>query len=147
MLEKILVAVDGSDSSLNALEKAKILGNQYNSKIYVLSVVPEFSVLGNNVQSTNRGKDIEKALMDANNDLLEEINEKLNDYENDYQIDHNLGNPAKEIVRYAEDNNVNLIVLGNSGLGAFSRTMLGSVSNKIVNTSSISVLVVKNNLD
>ena len=45
--------------------------------------------------------------------------------------------------KFAEDHNADLIIMGNRGLGAFSRTFLGSVSNKVINQSKVSVLVVK----
>ena len=58
-----------------------------------------------------------------------------------------MGSPAEEIVNVAEDRGCSLIIVGNRGLGAFSRTLLGSVSNKVINASKISVLVVKSDIN
>ena len=57
-----------------------------------------------------------------------------------------MGNAAEQIVNVAEERGCSLIIVGNRGLGAFSRTLLGSVSNKVINTSKISVLVVKSDI-
>ena len=53
------------------------------------------------------------------------------------------GSPAQKIVEFADKNGIDLIVMGNRGLGAFSRTLLGSVSNKVINTAKCDVYVVK----
>ena len=50
---------------------------------------------------------------------------------------------ADAIVKYAEKNKVDLIVIGNKGAGAFERFLIGSVSSQVVTHSPCSVLVVK----
>ncbi len=51
--------------------------------------------------------------------------------------------PADAIVKYAEKNDVDLIVIGNKGAGAIERFLIGSVSSQVVAHSPCSVLVVK----
>jgi nucleotide-binding universal stress UspA family protein len=53
------------------------------------------------------------------------------------------GNPAEEILKYAEEIGSNLIVMGNRGLSTFNKVLLGSVSQKILTHSCCSVLIVK----
>ncbi len=53
------------------------------------------------------------------------------------------GDAAKEIIAYAKDNQVDLIVSGSRGLNPFKGWLLGSVSRKLVHYSGCSVLVVK----
>ncbi len=53
------------------------------------------------------------------------------------------GDAAKEIIEYAKDNNINLIVSGSRGLSQFKGWLLGSVSRKLVHYSECSVLIVK----
>lgn len=67
----------------------------------------------------------------------------LADYDYPHYTDYRVGDPASEIIEYAKEKRVNLIVMGNRGMGIVSRTLLGSVSNKVINNSPISVLVVK----
>jgi len=62
-----------------------------------------------------------------------------------YQIQEvpRLGNPADEVMNVADQHKADLIVCGAKGLGAIARFLLGSVSTKIVQHSSCSVLVVR----
>ncbi len=54
-----------------------------------------------------------------------------------------IGNPAEEIITYAEQREVDLIVSGARGLGAVARFLLGSTSTKILQHSHCSVLIVR----
>ena len=51
------------------------------------------------------------------------------------------GNPAEEIVRYADEHGIDLIVIGSRGRGRMAALLLGSVSNKVVQHTSCPVLV------
>lgn len=54
-----------------------------------------------------------------------------------------VGDAAEEIIKYAEEIGSSLIVMGNRGLGTFSKALVGSVSDKVLNHSCCSVLIVK----
>jgi len=53
------------------------------------------------------------------------------------------GSPAKKIAEFAEEEKVDLVIVGSRGLGGISEAILGSVANSIVHKSKVSVLVVK----
>lgn len=53
------------------------------------------------------------------------------------------GDPASEIVRYAADSSINLIVLGTHGRTGVERLLMGSVAEKVMRDAPCSVLVVK----
>jgi nucleotide-binding universal stress UspA family protein len=53
------------------------------------------------------------------------------------------GDPAAEIVRYAGDAMINLIVMGTHGRSGLERLLMGSVAEKVMRDASCSVLVVK----
>jgi nucleotide-binding universal stress UspA family protein len=53
------------------------------------------------------------------------------------------GTVVQEIVDFASQEKVDLIILGTRGLGGFKRMLMGSVSNGVVNHAGCSVLVVK----
>ena len=54
-----------------------------------------------------------------------------------------LGKPAEAIMKVASKHRADLIVMGAQGLGAIARFLLGSVSTRVVQHSSCSVLVVR----
>jgi nucleotide-binding universal stress UspA family protein len=53
------------------------------------------------------------------------------------------GEVAENIIRYAEENDTDLVMIGNRGLGGLKKLVLGSVSQKVVQKASCPVLVVK----
>ena len=53
------------------------------------------------------------------------------------------GNPANELLRYAQEENAYMIVVGPRGLGGLKGVLLGSVTQKILNHSPIPVVVAK----
>ncbi len=53
------------------------------------------------------------------------------------------GDPASEIVRYAEEQVVDLIVMGTHGRSGLERLLMGSVAEKVMREAPCSVLVVK----
>lgn len=62
-----------------------------------------------------------------------------------YRVDQlpKLGNPADEILNIAQERKADLIVTGAKGLGAIGRFLLGSVSTRVVQHATCSVLVVR----
>jgi len=53
------------------------------------------------------------------------------------------GNPAVEIVKYAQENGADLIVVGTLGRGGLSRFLLGSTAEKVIRTAPCPVMVVR----
>ncbi len=53
------------------------------------------------------------------------------------------GNPAEEIIGFAEKNDIDLIVMGTHGITGISRFLLGSVAENVVRHSKKAVLVVR----
>jgi nucleotide-binding universal stress UspA family protein len=53
------------------------------------------------------------------------------------------GDPASEIIRYAADAAIDLIVMGTHGRGGLERLLMGSVAEKVMREAACSVLVVK----
>ncbi len=53
------------------------------------------------------------------------------------------GHPASEIIRVAEEENIDLIVIGNEKRGIFARLLFGNVSQSVANKAPCPVLIVK----
>lgn len=148
MFNKILVPIDGSSSSKLALKKAISFGNKYESKLFVLSVAPEAYVMKFTSSAAKEDGDLEEGVYLATRDIIFEAEEMLkNEYKYEYSCVYRVGDAANEIVDYAEKVEADIIILGHRGLNFVSRTLLGSVSNKVINRSPISVLVVKSDED
>lgn len=143
---KILVPVDGSKSSNKSVEVAKEIGKKFEAELLIMTVVSETSIFEQYPTNFPYTLEVNKANTERAEYVLKEVEESLKDYPYKVELFHTMGSPAEEIVNVAEDRGCSLIIVGNRGLGAFSRTLLGSVSNKVINTSKISVLVVKSDI-
>lgn len=135
-LRRILLATDGSKSSEKALYflstklRADSCDSDGGSPLEVTIVHVMLSLKY-------------PELKDAGGKLVRRCGAKL--HKAGYVVDEvcRLGNPADEILKVASQKNVDLIVTGAKGLGAIARFLLGSVSTRIVQHSSCSVLVVR----
>ncbi len=142
-IKKILVAVDGSEPSeraaLRALDLAKALGA--NLKL-VHAVAP--LVYPAEAMMVPTGE-LEKARLDAANDLLKEVGARLAAQAGPVKLDRVVlsGPPAETIADEAKTQGDQLIIVGSRGRGAIARLLLGSVADRIVHISTVPVLVVR----
>ena len=136
--KKILVPLDGSKYSEKALQRACEIVNAFDSKIILLYVVEKslpINLLDRKVYLTIIRGFGNKTLLKANNILLKKgITAKIFLKE---------GNIVKEIEKVVKKEKCDLIIVGNKGLGSITRFLLGSVSNKLAQSSSCSLLIVK----
>ena len=135
-LRRIALATDGSDASAKALEFVltrfqadRSIGKDGRAPIHV-SVIHVMQV--SNYQEL---KDARK--------LLKQSVRKLIKAGFTAEAVCQPGNPAQEIMKAAAKQHAGLIVMGAQGLGAIARFLLGSVSTRVVQHSSCSVLVVR----
>lgn len=127
--EKILVPVDGSDPNLKAINEAKDLAARFNSKIILLHVVDVDYLLDHTILNELKEQRA-KIIDDASKHFLGIEVEKL----------CVLGDPAEEIMRKAEEEDVDLIVMAKRGLTGLQKYLLGSVTSKVVRHSEKPVL-------
>lgn len=137
-VKKMLVAIDGSESSMHALKESFKLARNEKSWITVVSVVPEYKgdldlVAVGNVMASMR-KPCEDALhkaeelAKAEGALIKTVCEE--------------GEPHERIIDLAEAENCELIVMGRRGLSRLERVLVGSVTARVIGHSHIDVLVV-----
>ncbi len=144
MLEKILVAIDGSDYSDRALKFAVDLTQKFESKLLLLAVVPPLFLP---IPSVNVMKS--QAITDAYNELEQSFRAVLSRGEEKAKkttksvftrLEH--GNPDEVIVDTAKLGNFDVIVVGSRGLGRRDFA-LGSVSSRVAEKAKCPVIIVK----
>ncbi len=143
---KFLVPIDGSKSSNESVKVARKLGEKVQAELLILTVIPETSIFEQYPTNFPYTLEIDKANTERAEFVLTDVDKELEKYPYNHETFYTSGNPASQICKFAEEHDCDLIVMGNRGLGAFSRTLLGSVSNKVINQSKVSVLVVKSDL-
>ena len=137
---KILVAFDGSPNSAEACELAAIMAKGFESRVIVAHVLPPTTTLTAPLReeyetSLENRADLETMKM-VSMMQKREINSKP-------KILRARGSSADSLIDLATDENIDLIVAGTRGLGAFRRMILGSVSTNLLNHAKCPVLVVR----
>ena len=144
-VSKIVVAYDGSDHSRRATELAVSVALKFNAELFLVHVLEERKV----------PKDFKKyAKIEVvcpveyfdlvNKQLLEPAANRAKAVGvRKVKVVSLRGDPANQILKAARDHDADLIVLGNRGLGKFSRTFLGSVSAKVLQYADCPCVTVK----
>ncbi len=140
-ISHILVPIDGSDESKNALALAVGMAEKFAAKISLLHVADW------NAQMTSLDRVTMSGYIPSN--ILEEGYQILNDavrtIPKEIQTETAVipGHPATVILEEAEKRNIDLIVLGSRGLGAVKGLLLGSVSAAVIQKAPCPVLTTK----
>ena len=134
----ILVPLDGSDYSKKALLQACDMAKNYQAHLILVYIVEKSHSL--NLLDRN---EYLKMLRKFGEKVLIKGKETAKTKGIDATTIMKEGNITNEIVKLAKSKKCNLIIIGNKGLGATARFFLGSVSNKLANSSPCSVLIVK----
>lgn len=135
---KILVAIDGSESSRNALLQAFRLAVDEKCWITVASIIPPYT---GDLDLTIVG-DVRTAIAKPYEDALKEA-ERLAETEGVLiKTVCEEGEAYERIVDLADGLNIDLMVMGRRGLGKFERAMVGSTTARVIGHSQRDVLVV-----
>ncbi|NOZ73598.1 MAG: universal stress protein [Chloroflexi bacterium] len=139
MFQKILIAVDASQAAQEAVkcgqELAKLTGAQV-ILVHAHPKVPEY--LGEPGLSETIARHVEKA-----EEILEPAAEALKSEGINVDLEILEGPPADAILRVAEVQNVDLIIMGARGLGTVASLLLGSVSQKVMAHATCPVMIVR----
>lgn len=154
-VKNILVPLDLSAYSYYALDYALDLAEKYvyDAKITLLHVLDKSSITmlnSLNLASEENFEDVEGTVRKTIKKELEK-HDKSKLCKVNISIDFKWGNPYKEIVDFAEENKIDVIVMSAHTKAGLARFFLGSVTEKVVRYSHTPVLIVrpeivKNNL-
>lgn len=142
-IDNVLVPIDFSEPSDSALTYGRTLARTFGGRLHVLHVVDN-SVLFAGVDGYVQ--DVAAVLSDMVEDAEKRILTCLteDDWKNPKTLtDVRTGGPAAEIARYARDENIDLIVMGNHGRGFVRGLLMGRVAEKVVRIAPCPVLTVR----
>jgi len=145
MFDKILVAIDGSESSLQALDYAAHLASQNNAELKIISAAEPLPPL--TTQATpgfpsyidNYQQELYESFEKIQKEQVERI---LKEYPNLKITAEVQEGRAVTVIREASED-ADLIVLGHRGQSGILTWMLGSVAKQIVDSCTVPVLVIK----
>lgn len=140
----ILVPVDGSETSYAAVAKAIEFSKAFGSKITVVQVLSLDPYIAAEYISANQTNDLIERARTAIMESLDTVKAKFNEQGVEVgtkllegQVVH------REIVKVAEEGNVDLIIIGSHGRTGIKKLFLGSVAQSLLGESHIPVLIVR----
>lgn len=139
MYKHILLAADGSENSVRAANEAIKLAKLSNDSTIDVVLVASYDKVRTEVlhASSSEGLMLERRRKVANIEQLLQA-ENVN-----YVVTILKGEPGPEIIAYANERNVDIVVLGSRGLNSLQEMVLGSVSHKVMKRVNCPALVVK----
>ncbi|ANU23922.1 universal stress protein [Planococcus donghaensis] len=172
MYTNIAMAYDGSDGSRMAFDKAiELVGILPEAKLSVIYVNEDYRESVGYMDAGNASAPVVSANVDSNyaqympygvgdSKISHEKNYDNTAAEYSKHLQHSIqrqldahntkasvlaleGNAAKTIAAFIEEQNIDLLIIGNSGKSGLQKFFIGSVSKKLIQDSSCSVLVVK----
>ncbi len=139
---KILVAVDGSESSRNAFRQACRIVRHDKSWITAIVVIPPYQ---DQFQTLSVKEKASKALKDEGLKILDDIQAISREEDVYVKLLIEEGSPVDIILDTAEANFFDLVVTGRRGRSRLERSLIGSVTSRIIGHSTCDVLVVPKN--
>lgn len=140
---KLLIPVDGSANALRAVEF--VIGNIATLKEapQVLLLNVQWNVAAGNVKLFINQDTINDYYREQGMAALRSACAALDAASLPYQYHISVGTPAEAIVRYADEQAVDQIVMGRQGQGGLQSLLLGSVVHKVLHLTDRPVLLVK----
>ena len=144
-LKNVLVATDFGEASETALAYGRALARSFGARLHVVHIVGNaqmwVGIDGYAFDVTELQREMEQGARKQLGQLVTEEDRRELRAE---AIVRTAASPAMEIVSYAKDANVDLIVMGTHGRGAMAHLMMGSVAERVVRTAPCPVLTVRN---
>lgn len=141
MFSKIVVALDGSQCSEQALEVALKLAESEGAQLAVCSVVDPVMIVGTAPQAPAMGQVIQDMEADARR-LVADAVAKAQQAGLTASGETRCGVPAHQILTFAKQSGADAIVMGTHGRGGLKRLLMGSVAETVLHESPVPVVVV-----
>jgi nucleotide-binding universal stress UspA family protein len=144
LFRRILVPLDGSETGEAALPYVKTMMEKLRSEVTLLQVIfpsPRvYSITGMDYTPYN-----EPAVSSDENcrQYLEQASQRLAVTGSQVRTELRTGDPAQEIIRLADAADTSLIAISSHGRSGIAKWLLGSIANKVLNSASKPVLLVK----
>jgi nucleotide-binding universal stress UspA family protein len=139
MLSSIVVGTDGSETAEEAVRQAAELARHFDAHLHIVCAYTPVAV---RVQ----GSSPEAGEWNVGPELIgEQVLARASSIAAGSEVETHArtGDPAEAIIQVAEEENADLIVVGNKGMQGARRFMLGNVPNKVSHHAPCSVLIVR----
>ncbi|WP_049936739.1 universal stress protein [Haloplanus natans] len=142
MVKRLLVPIDGSDPADAALEFA--LEEYPDADITLLSVIDPTDVGYGSIEAApSTFEHLQENAEERTQNVLDEASNRAAEYGIDVTTETVIGMPSRAIVEWAENKDMDGIVIGSHGRKGVTRVLLGSVAESVVRRSPVPVTVVR----
>ena len=139
-ISKIVIGIDGSDASMDAVDYAISLSVKYRAELYALHVIHnDVDLFGPHETSELMAK-----MRNEGEGYLNQAKLKVN--EKKIQVRTEIISSSSisgGILDYADENHIDLIVIGTRGRSGFKKLLLGSVASHVITYAHCPVLITK----
>jgi nucleotide-binding universal stress UspA family protein len=141
MFSKLLVPIDGSDNSFRALDHAIFLSKNIRAQTTALHIMENVPFV--HVQSEKVLNELMSKYQKDSENILNKSRDIGN--KNGVNVETVLmkGDATSNIIDFSKKGNYDTIIMGRRGMGQFKQLILGSTSNKVLNHSDCTVVIVK----
>ena len=153
MYKKILVALDGSKPSNTALEHAVSIATNFKAKLIILAVIQRVMIPifhedgfdGTSLSSSTETAQHQERMRVVYQSVLDNAMIQIKEEHPALMAEAVLkeGRPSATITDFAENEGVDLIVMGSRGIGGYMGWILGSTSRRVVDSCTKPVIIVK----
>ncbi len=149
LYKKILLPLDGSEFSAEALPHAEEMARSSGAKLVLFQVVadkPDYVIAqaeGVGVTTVTHDDSKRNQALDAAQSYLDDLVGSLRHRQIDASGDIGSGDPATAIVEYARHEAIDLVVMSTHGRTGLARWTYGSVAHKVLQAAPCAVLVVR----
>jgi nucleotide-binding universal stress UspA family protein len=142
LYSKILVPIDGSEISLKALKHGLFLGSKLGAKLVVLYVLDTPPVPF--IQSEKVIDSVNESFEKESEKVFAKVDSEAQNYDINYETVLLKGHHVASLINdYANQNDIDVIVIGSRGHGKVKTAILGSVSHDVLHNTKKPVLIIK----
>jgi nucleotide-binding universal stress UspA family protein len=144
--KNILYCTDFSENAKAALPFAIDIAKKYGATLHIVHVYQDPADLAEFEISSNIKMDWVRVAQALGTETEKKLKEFCSEVANEMKSCHHKmlrGRSHSEIVRYAKENNIDLIVLASHGLSGWEHVLFGSTAERVVRESPVPVLVIK----
>ncbi|MFB6178588.1 MAG: universal stress protein [Halorientalis sp.] len=139
-VDHVLVPTDGSPLSRAALDYAMAVHPTADlTLLYVIDYVEEVHL----AEALVGFEQLHTRATSRAQDLLADAATRADAHEGTVRTEFVFGNPSREILEYADEHDVDLLVMGSHGRTGLSRALLGSVAQRVLQRAPVPVTIVR----
>ncbi|WP_408959169.1 universal stress protein [Natrinema sp. 74] len=139
MYDSILVATDGSEAAATAVDHAVALAERFDAPLFGVAVVDDRTEYDSGIVDPEEAR---RHLRERAAGWLAALEETASEAGVAVETAVRTGTPHEEILAYAAENDIDVIVVGARGRSSFKGALLGSTVDRVVRITDRTVLVV-----